>query len=91
MGEDAEIARLINEYTSVRLSLTHGTNGPRLLVVSDRTGDALALDATSLEAVASMDHRGLSALVAALTETGTANTAVGLDEVQASLAPGEAR
>jgi hypothetical protein len=79
MGEDVEVARLINEYTSVRLYLTHAASGPRLLVRSDRTGDAVALDATVLEAIASMDHRGLAVLVEAFTEAGTANAAVGVD------------
>jgi hypothetical protein len=76
MSEDVEIARLVNEFTAVRLFLTTATASPRIRIVSDRTGQEIALDATSLEAITTMDHKGLGALVAAATETGSANNAI---------------
>lgn len=73
------IAHLVNEFANVRVVLT-ASGGTRLLIVSERTGHTLALDPTGLEAIASLDHRGVSVLAQALVEYGSANQALGIDD-----------
>lgn len=76
MIDNQELARLANEYTSVRVLLSEGPRSPRLVITSDRTGDETALDPTTLEAIASMSHEGLAALVEAFTDSDTADAAI---------------
>lgn len=77
--ETVELFRFGNEYTSIRLLSRRTENGTRVLVRSDRTGYQVDLDAMELDAIASMNHEGLGRLVKAMTESGSANTAVGAD------------
>ena len=70
MGELTELARLVNEYSAVRISLDTVPASPRLVLRSDRTGDTISLDATALEAIASLDHRAIGELVATFSEEG---------------------
>jgi hypothetical protein len=78
MSDHQELARLVNEYTAVRIGIDQSAARPRLRIASDRTGDVILLDATALEAIASLDHRGIGLLVGAFSETGTASDALSL-------------
>ena len=68
MGELTELARLVNEYSAVRISLDTVPASPRLVLHSDRTGDTISLDATALEAIASLDHQAIGKLVATFSD-----------------------
>lgn len=76
MHETEELIHLVNEYSGVRVSVDRSFAGPRLALRSDRTGDTVTLDATALEAIASMDEEAITRLVAAFSETGSAGDAV---------------
>jgi hypothetical protein len=76
MSDIEELARLDNEYTAVRISVDRSGASPRLRVSSDRTGDAVSLDATALEAIASLDQSRIGLLVGAFSETGDATVAL---------------
>lgn len=71
-----ELARVVNEYTDVRVSLLETGGGRRVEVESVRTGDRSSFDATLLEVLASLDADALARLVAAFTEHGDASTAL---------------
>lgn len=76
MDDGDELITLVNEYSGVRVGVDRSYAGPRLSLRSDRTGDEIALDATALEAIASMDQAAIGTLVAAFSETGNAGDAV---------------
>jgi hypothetical protein len=71
-----EFITLVNEYSGVRVGIDRSFAGPRLTLRSDRTGDEITLDATALEAIASMDQGAIGTLVAVFSETGNAGDAV---------------
>ncbi len=75
--ERTELARLINEYSDVRVTLLSTGGGKRLELQSVRTGDRATFDATLLEVLASLDGAALAKLVDAFTEHGSASVAVG--------------
>ena len=76
MDRTEEIAHLVNEYSGVRVSVDRSFASPRLALRSDRTGDSITLDATALEAIASLGDEAVTHLVASFSETGSAGDAV---------------
>ncbi|MBO9521297.1 MAG: hypothetical protein J7518_07150 [Nocardioidaceae bacterium] len=76
MSEPEELIRLVNEYTAVRVRVDRRGASARLVVSSDRTGDEVTLDATALEAIASLDAAKIGLLVGAFSETGDATDAL---------------
>jgi hypothetical protein len=77
MNENEQVAHLVNEYSGVRVLVDRSFANPRLALRSDLTGDAITLDATALEAIASLDEESITRLVAAFSESGSAGDAVG--------------
>lgn len=76
MQKIEELVHLVNEYSGVRVAVDRSFASPRLALRSDHTGDAITLDATALEAIASLDEESVTRLVAAFSETGSAGDAV---------------
>ena len=76
MSDHEELVRLVNEYTAVRIGIDQSASRPRLRISSDRTGDVVLLDATALEAIASLDATGIGLLVGVFSETGNASDAL---------------
>ncbi|MBB3045363.1 hypothetical protein [Nocardioides soli] len=76
MADNEELIRLVNEYTAVRVGVDRSGASPRLRISSDRTGDQVVLDATALEAIASLDHERIGLLVGVFSETGDAGDLV---------------
>ena len=77
---DEDSLHLVNEYADVRLRIVRTGCGARLEIVSGRTGHRLVVDATGLEAIASLGPDDINALVGLATERDGAAGAFSGDE-----------
>lgn len=74
--EQEHTARIVNEYADVRVRVVTTGCGTRLEIRSLRSRARVLLDATNLEAIASLDGPSLASLVTAFTEAGSASQSV---------------
>jgi hypothetical protein len=70
--QTGQLVRIVNEYADVEVRVVPTGCGTRLEIRSLRGGERVLLDATNLEAIASLDDVSLATLVTAFTELGTA-------------------
>lgn len=71
--DPGQTTRIVNEYADVQVSVVATGCGVRLEIRSLRSRERVVLDATNLEAIASLDEASLASLVTAFTEMGSAS------------------